>query len=279
MNIKHSKYKNTGILFELLTRQITVDLINHDNSKALDILKKHFTGTELAKENKLYQTLINFNSLTEGKAESIINTISELSYKLDRKKLNSEKFSLIKEIKSHYDIDDFFKANINNYKTLSSLYTLIESNFVQNPDPKIIINSKNNLSEYLTSNSEEKNTEVYDELSKLEKGERFLVYKMMLENFNKKYNFLDSTQKDILRNYINNISNSVFLKEYVDKNLIKIKSSLEKNLNRIDDQVTKIKLQETINLIEPVLKSSKMKDDYIITLMQYHELNKELSVL
>ena len=153
------------------------------------------------------------------------------------------------------------------------------SNFVQNPDPKIIINSKNNLSEYLTSNSEEKNTEVYDELSKLEKGERFLVYKMMLENFNKKYNFLDSTQKDILRNYINNISNSVFLKEYVDKNLIKIKSSLEKNLNRIDDQVTKIKLQETINLIEPVLKSSKMKDDYIITLMQYHELNKELSVL
>ena len=37
-NKKHSKLKNTGILFELLTRQITVDVLNNvGNSNAVKI--------------------------------------------------------------------------------------------------------------------------------------------------------------------------------------------------------------------------------------------------
>ena len=50
MKIKHSKYKNTGILFELLTRQITADTLSGDSNKSLEFLKKHFNSkTELLK--------------------------------------------------------------------------------------------------------------------------------------------------------------------------------------------------------------------------------------
>ena len=58
MKIKHSKYRNTGILFELLTRQLTSDTIAGVQSKALFILKKYFNSkTELLKEYKIYHTL------------------------------------------------------------------------------------------------------------------------------------------------------------------------------------------------------------------------------
>ena len=51
MKVKHSKYKNTGILFELLTRQLTSDTITGNQTKSLSFLKKHFNSkTELIKD-------------------------------------------------------------------------------------------------------------------------------------------------------------------------------------------------------------------------------------
>ena len=63
--LKNSKYKNTGILFELLVRQIASDILSNKEPQAATLVKKYFSNTELAKEHKLYQTLINVNSLTE----------------------------------------------------------------------------------------------------------------------------------------------------------------------------------------------------------------------
>jgi endonuclease III len=133
--INHSKYKNSGIIFEMLVRQLTNEAMANKDSKAISIIKKYYTKTELAKENKLYQTIIQTNGLNEHKAETIINTVSELSKRLDRKKLNKEKYNLIKEIKDNYDLEEFFKTSITNYKPLASIYTIIESNFIDNPNP------------------------------------------------------------------------------------------------------------------------------------------------
>jgi len=276
--ISHSKYKNSGILFELLVRKITSETISNNESKAINILKKYFTNTEIAKENKLYQTLLKSQDLNERMADNVINTISDLSARLDRKKLSNEKHNLIKEIKNSYDIDDFFKASISNYKTLASIYILIESKFVENPSPDIIISSKSTLLEYLSNkNSPNDEDQIYQELSKMDKSERFLVYKVMLENFNKKYNDIDLEQKEILKVYINNISNTVVLKEFIDNKFKKLQISLSENIKKIDDQITKIKVQEILNLINPILESKKMKDDYVVTLLQYLELNNELA--
>ena len=94
MNIKHSKYKNTGILFELLVRQVTADTLNGKDSASLGIIQRYFVKSELGKEYKLYETLAKNTSLTEGKANVMIQTLLEASSKLNRSSLKREKYNL-----------------------------------------------------------------------------------------------------------------------------------------------------------------------------------------
>ena len=147
-NIKHNKYKNTGILFELLVRKITADTMTGQDSKAVSLIKKYFVNTELSRENKLYQSLSKTQNISEAKAESIISTILEINKSLNQVKLAKEKYNLIKEIKSNFDIDDFFKAKINNYKLLSSTYTLLEANLFPSHHIDTILTSKMNILEH-----------------------------------------------------------------------------------------------------------------------------------
>ena len=121
MAIKHSKYRNTGILFELLVRQTTSDLINNQDSKAVKILKKYFTNTELGKEYSLYNAITTSPKLSEAKAEMLISTVLEQYNKLDREKINKSKYNLIKEIKQNYDLDNFFLVYLTLFEKRESL--------------------------------------------------------------------------------------------------------------------------------------------------------------
>ena len=276
-NIKHNKYKNTGILFELLVRKITADTMSSQDSKAVSLIKKYFVNTELAKENKLYQSISKSQNINEAKAESIISTILEINKTLDRNKLAKEKYNLIKEIKNNFDIDDFFKAKINNYKLLSSTYTLLEANLAPTKNIDDIINSKINILEHIAQiNAISPPPPSVNEFETLDKGTRALVYKIMLEKFNERFNTLSNDQKEVLKEYINNITNTTNLKKYVDTKFTSLKESLLKFLPKIEDATIKIKVNETINLINPILESKTLKDDNIVALLQYQELHSEL---
>jgi hypothetical protein len=276
--IKHNKFRNTGILFELLVRKITSDTISNHDSKAINIIKKYFINSELAKENKIYQTISKTNNINEGKAEAIISTLLELNKTLDKNKLAKEKFNLIKEIKNNFDLDDFFKAKISNYKLLSSTYTLLEANTSPVKNLETIINSKLNIIESITSpiNTLEISPMI-NEFQTLDKGTRALVYKLMLEKFNIRFNNLSTNQKQVLKEYIINITDTTKLKSFIDTNFISLKESLLKILPKIEDTTIKIKVNEVINLINPVLESKKLKDDHVISLLQYQELHDELN--
>jgi hypothetical protein len=276
-NIKHNKYKNTGILFELLVRKITADTMTSQDSKAVSLIKKYFVNTELSKENKLYQSLSKTQNISEAKAESIISTILEINKSLNQVKLSKEKYNLIKEIKSNFDIDDFFKAKINNYKLLSSTYTLLEANLFPSHHIDTILTSKMNILEHIAQSQLVKEIQpTVSEFETLDKGTRALVYKIMLEKFNTRFETLSNDQKDVLKEYINNISNTTNLKKYVDTKFTSLKESLIKFLPKIEDATIKIKVNETINLINPILESKTVKDDNIIALLQYQELHNEL---
>jgi len=276
-NIKHNKYKNTGILFELLVRKITADTMTSQDSKAVSLIKKYFVNTELAKENKLYQSLSKTQNISEAKAESIISTILEINKSLNQVKLAKEKYNLIKEIKSNFDIDDFFKAKINNYKLLSSTYTLLEANLFPSHHIDTILTSKMNILEHIAQSQLVKEIQpTVSEFETLDKGTRALVYKIMLEKFNTRFETLSNDQKDVLKEYINNISNTTNLKKYVDSKFTSLKESLIKFLPKIEDATIKIKVNETINLINPILESKTIKDDDIVALLQYQELHNEL---
>jgi len=280
MKIKHNKYKNTGILFELLLRQVTSDTISGKDSASLPLIKKYFSKSELAKEYKLYQTLTANKTISEGKAESLINTTLEIHSRLNRTALRKEKYNLIKEIKQHYNLEEFFKAKVNNYKQHAAVYTLMEAySTLEFVDPSNVIDNKVTLLEHITRkevNKEEVRDRVMEEYSEMDKGTRILAYKMLIEKFNEKYGDLTSDQKLVLKEFINNVSSTTKLKDFVNNNIDGIKKQLTKLVEKVEDNTIKIKINEVVNLIKPLDKNQSVKDDDIITLLTYHQLVAEL---
>jgi hypothetical protein len=280
MAIKHSKYRNTAILFELLVRQTTADLLQNKDSKAVKILKKHFTNTELGKEYSLYSSFNTIGKLSETKAEMFINTVLEQRKKLNEDKLKREKYNLIKEIKNTYDINNFFRAKIDNYKTYASVYTLFESQKSSKvTDTKQLLLNKINILEHITEGSimdKPASATMVEEFMKEDKEIRLLAYKLVVEKFNTKYADLSEKQKEVLKEYINNISETELLKTYINKTINTIKEDLNKIKSNVKDPVVKIKLNETIKLLNPIKSNQFVKDETITSVLQYLELVDEL---
>jgi len=279
MAIKHSKYRNTGILFELLVRQTTSDLLNNQDSKAVKILKKYFTNTELGKEYSLYSTFSASPKLSEAKAEILLSTIIEQYKKLDHEKLSKLKYNLIKEIKKSYDLENFFKAKIDNYKPFASIYTIFESQNNQSVDIKQLILNKINLLEHLTAEdlSDSKAPKsLVEEFMKEDKEIRLLAHKIMVEKFNNKYQNMSERQKGVLKEYITNISDTKNLKIYLNQQLDEIKVELTQLKEAQKDQVTKIKLEEVLKFINPIKENQSVKDEIITGILQYFDLIDEL---
>jgi hypothetical protein len=279
MAIKHSKYRNTGILFELLVRQTTSDLLNNQDSKAVKILKKHFTNTELGKEYSLYSAFVTSPKLSEAKAEILISTILEQYKKLSHETLSKAKYNLIKEIKKTYNLEDFFKAKIENYKPYASVYTIFESQSSPSSDTKQIVLNKINLLEHITQESIkdiQAPQSMVQELMNEDKEIRLLTYKLLVEKFNKKYQGLSERQKSVLKEYVASISDSTNLRKFLNEKLKEIKQELIEQTQKVQDKVTKIKTQEVIKFIKPLKEGIAIKDETITGLLQYYELIDEL---
>jgi hypothetical protein len=281
--IKHNKFKNSGVIFELLIRQITSDTLSGKDSLALNLIKKYFSKGELAKEHKLYQTLVNTKVLSEGKAESLINATLEISSRLNRTALRKEKYNLIKEIRDVYNIEDFFKSKVNNYKQYAAACTLIEAhNSLEFINPAQVVENKLTLLEHISRvdiNKEKTSDRLMEEFTNMDKGMRLLTYKSLLERFNSKYSNLSDKQKLVLKEYINNISNTVKLREFVNDNFKVIKLELTKLNKTVTDQITKIKINEVINMVKPIEKTQNVKDENLVSLLQYFQLIDELKTI
>ena len=281
MNIKHSKYKNTGILFELLVRQITADTLSGNDSKATNILKKYFVKTELGREYKLYETLSKHKNLTEGKAEVVINSVIESSKNLNRGALKRQKYNLIQEIAKYYNLDEFFATKLPSYKVHAALYTLLEiynSENLSNPDQ--IINNKIAILESLTTrvvNKQKVEEDLMTEFQSYDKDLRILTYKVLLEKFNGKYASLNDNQKTVLKEFINSVDSTPKLKEFYNTKINEIKNELTLLALKVTDKVVKIKLNEVNNMLLPLGKVAKVGNDDLVNLLQYYELLEELT--
>ena len=281
--IKHSKFKNTGFIFELLVRQITAEVMSSSKSVAEKLLKEHFNSKqELSKELKLYQYLINEKYNSESKAEQFINTILEARKKIDEKKLTKEKYNLIKEIKETYDLDEFIKSPISNYKTLASIYKIFETVITDTQyEPTDIVSARFTIAENIINSSiQNKDVKLKDavleEYRKQDDDLRAVSYKLLVESFNNKYSNLTNDQKGLLREYINNINNTGKLSEYVSNEVTKLVEGLKEVGSKISDKVTKIKLAETISNIRKIKSVKKIKEQHLSAMMMTYELLKEL---
>ncbi|ASF00016.1 hypothetical protein [uncultured virus] len=279
MKVKHSKYKNTGILFELLTRQLTSDTIAGNQPKSLSFLKKHFNKkTELLKEYKIYHTLATQKYNKDSQATMLIETLIEVHEKLNKSQLRREKYNLIKEIKDTYNVNDFFKAKITDYKVMASIFNLLEN---KKATPLSIVNSKTTILEHITGKQlpNSKKNVVLENFDKQDRDTRLLTYKVLLEKFNDKYNDLQDNQKTLLKEYVNSVTNSPALKSYINQEIKEVKKTLTKYSKKVEDKAIEIKLQETKDLIKPLSKKSSVNDDNVINLLNYYELVNELKTI
>ena len=279
--IKHSKFKNTGFLFELLTRQVTLEIINGTEEKAKGIIKEFYgKGTEMSKELRLFNLLINEKYNSEAKAEKFIDAILEAHTKIDYKSLQREKYNLVKSIKENFEIKNFLSSPVTNYKILASIHKLFEGKKNDILDVKDVFDSKLTLVEHISSNSptlKEKEDKLVEEYRKQEKDLRLLTYKILVETFNKKYTDLNDDQKGLLREYINNVNNTSKFNEYFEKELIKTITSLHEMYKGMKDKITKIKLRETINVLKKQKIGKKITDEQVSALMMSYELIKEIT--
>tara|TARA_B100001057_G_scaffold498194_1_gene604463 strand:- start:301 stop:1161 length:861 start_codon:yes stop_codon:yes gene_type:complete len=280
MKIKHSKYKNTGILFELLVRQITADTLKGGDSPAIDILKEYFINTSLGREYKIYESVLKSKVLTESKATLVINTILEASTRFNRKSVKKQKYNLINEIKKHYSLESFFGSKISNYKEIAAIYTLIESFHNEKLNLDQITDSKIIILEHLTKKeiSKDKKQTVLEEFSTYDKDIRTLTYKVLLEKFNDKYDSLTNDQKQVLKEYINSVDSTPDLRNFYNNKIIELKNILVKENKNIKDKATQIKITEVSKFLTELKKTDKVGDDNLVDLLRYYQLINEIQV-
>lgn len=273
--IKHSKYKNTGMLFELLARQITSEIISGRENTSTLILKKFFgKNTELFKEYGLYKTLAEEKFSSETKANMLIDAVLKSRKRLDAAKLKEEKYQLIKAITESFDLNAFFQTKVQNYKLLASIYKLFEYSPFDNPTE--ITRSKITILENLVGDSKKILDENVDSISHEPKEIRLLSYKILVEKFNQKYGDLNTSQKALLREYIGNVSNTNNLAYYIKNEAVRIKETLLQKTSRVSDPTLRIKLTEVVGLLDQYETLKHVDETHVSALMRYYNLVQDL---
>ena len=275
--LKHSKFKNTGILFELLVRRIASDTLAGKDSLALEVIKNHFKkGTELSKELKMYQALTKENFDSQYKAQEFVNIILQERVNLNEAILRRQKYNLIKSIKESFVMEDFFKYRVSNYREMASVFKLFEN--TQSVSPKEYVECKNVILETITKADVKVITESVDkDYAALPKEIRMLAYKFLVDSFNSKYTNLSESQKKVLSTYINNVDNSENLRKFIVTEVKRLKGEFSKI--KLTDIVSQIKLKETVNLMDNIAKSKIISESQVLSILRYHELLDEVTGL
>ena len=275
---KHSKLRNTGLLFEFLLRQVTVDVLNKKKeSPALKIIKGKFNEhTELGKELALYNLILNKKFKSDKKADFFLSEVIRQREKLNNTNLRREKYNVIATIKETYDVNQLFSSKVPNYKVFASVYKLFEGINEMGADEKT--ESYFIIIENVTTLTHKKNKSYMPEEFK-DKDLRILSYKTLLEKFNKKYTNLSDEQKHVLKEYISNISNTNNFSVFVETQIPKLKKKLDSKIKKVKDKVLRIKLKEAINCVDKFClnESKQTNDNSVVQLLRYYELDKELS--
>lgn len=281
MRIKHSKYKNTGLIYELLVKQVTSDLIARQESPAISILRKYFSGNGvLVQEHRLYKTLSEATNLSTSKADSLLSEVRKLAGKINLQELKDIKYRLISEIRQGYDLEQFFGTTVSNYRTLAAIYCLLEADRSQDViEPESILSNKVTLLESMTGKlvlePEDMTKEVLREFSTYDRDLRLATFKILLERFNEEFKDLLPEQKNLLKQIIS-LGSTRGLKGYLNEEISRLKSTLTEMLTRIPKGIERIKLQEAIKMLEPLEDTEKVTDAHLVKLLQFYDLQNEL---
>jgi hypothetical protein len=287
-SIKHNKLRNTGILFELLVRQITADVMeNKQNGVAVKLMREFFNSKkELGKELMLYRAFFNVQNLSEQKAFQLLKLVSEQRKNLDQHTLDTQKYLLIKEIKKNFDLKEFFAARVPSYKIYASIYKNFDAAVNGVGDVTTIeelANSQFTIVEHLSGKAVTKEIKEHNELASIIRSQdddiRFLSYRILIERFNEKYKGLDEAQKKLLQEYIYNISNTGNLKKYTMSESRRLAKEISERAKKVSDKVVRIKLAEVVTQLQRIQNATTIKENHMTAMLIGYEILKELKSL
>lgn len=279
-NLKHSKYRNTGLLFELLIKQISKEVLNNLSPKGISIVKKHFVeGSNLLEELKLYNIILNSKNLSDNDSNLLLNTLRESLSNIDKSKLDHERYLLVKSIKNKYNIEELLKLPIDKYKQVASIFKFFEYKIEDNPLE--YLDNKRFICENLKSERDENSPlEFLRKLKKEDDQVKVLTVKLIADKFNKKYsNKLDENQKELIRKFVYEDLTLSF-KSYLISEALKVKKELIDSIGKVrEDQATYIKVKEVINLLENFKIVKNINENHVLTILRYYELLKEIKAV
>jgi hypothetical protein len=287
-SIKHNKLRNTGILFELLVRQITADVMdNKQNGVAVKLMREFFNAKkELGKELMLYRAFFNVQNLSEQKAFQLLRLVTEQRKQLDQHALDTQKYLLIKEIKKNFDLKEFFAARIPSYKIYASIYKNFDAsiNGLNNVTTiEELAGSQFTIVEHLSGKTSNREIKENNELANIIRSQdddiRYLSYKILIERFNEKYKELDEAQKKLLQEYILNISNTSKLKTYTQGESRRLAKEIVQHSKKVLDKVVRIKLAEVVSQLHKVETATVIKENHMTAMLIGYEILKELKSL
>lgn len=270
--LKHSKYRNTGLLFEALTRASMHEAMNPGTpQRAMRIIKRHFKE-ELLSELMLYRTL-------SGNTDNDPNSLLELSVQakktLDEAKLTKQRYDLVRSIKKYYNIDTLLECKVTDYKLQASIFKIFEYSPTDNPDD--YLSSRRVIVESLGNKSNPVTDDVERVWADQEPDVRKLGFRILVEKFNQKYAGLPDRSKRLLSKYIYEDANSPAFKEYVVSEVGYIGGRLTELNGKVSDPVVKVKIDETINLLHGIIASKKITDEQLSGMIKYYELLEVLN--
>lgn len=268
MKLKHNKRRNTAFLFEALVREIVKCVVNKNavrKEKITNILKEHFKyGTELSKELKLYRTLYEVEDIDQDLAIKLISEVKRMYMSVDKKKVYREQSALISSINRALS-KNIYTNFVPNYKSLATIAQIFND--------ELPIKTKVLLEESLAK------TIINDSQSSKMPRVDNLVFKTFVKKFNEKYSkTLQEDQEKLIKTYINSLDSDVELKLYLNEEVGRIRTVLEKSLeenNIKEDRTLRKKTEQVLSLIERY-KEKKVDEKMLVQVLKMQSLTHEL---
>lgn len=274
MSKGHNKKRNVGIVYEQLVFTVSKATIDNDKdtaNKALKIIKTYFSpGTELYKEYRLFNALVQTHVSSEALASRILEETKSAcsSYNIDT--LRKEKSDLINEINRVFGKDKFYMTPVKNYKLFATIHTLMEEWRSNTPDVMRRVQYESKLHEWLMT---PKSMQVIEEMKTPDVND--LTVKIMRGSFNKKFGSLNERQKELIRSIVFETNKEAVVKRMSEQKQIAL-LSLKSYYNQCDSKHVSLKIPQAISLLEE-LDSGDTSDKNIAKFLTISQLCDELA--
>ena len=273
MSSPHNKKRNVGIIYEQLLQRASAALVDNDTKTVevcTSIIKKYYKpGTEIFKEFRLFQALLNTTVKSEALSLRIIQEAKRGVHMFSQHQIDIEKSALIRDINKNLNDANFFNLPIKEYRLYATLQTLM-NDWQKEDETSLsrIVEYEQKLLEWLGSDKDVSPT--LNELTT--KDVSSLSLKIMNEKFEKKWgDKLNDLQRSLIKDYIHG---------KVDNQMLEtIKNRAVRGLSRLkesaDNPVILEKLDEVINRTRHI-NAQSLDDSGIVKFMHLTQLYQEL---